>query len=294
MNEVMLNLGMFQQVLKAQLPIPITSLVELSNDGQYNHLLLANGTLVCRFPRFSGNAGALLREANILGRIHGRVSLATPRVRYVSPDVTPPGEVFLAYDYLDGTPLWDDVVAGITDSDRRRALGRQLGRFLAELHAIDVTDVVGVWPTEDVPLNWATMFAEIRDKLFPHMRPDARETITAHFESYLNHCEYQQFIPRLRHGDFGSGNVLYDPATQSVCGVLDFGGAGLGDPAVDLAAASGFGGDIFAGVCENYPDADLHLARAHFYQGTFALQEALYGLRSGDRDAYHSGMGPYV
>jgi aminoglycoside 2''-phosphotransferase len=35
------------------------------------------------------------------------------------------------------------------------------------------------------------------------------------------------------------------------------------------------------------------LARARFYRGTFALEEALHGFKNNDREAFESGMEQY-
>ncbi|MCP4426075.1 MAG: phosphotransferase [Chloroflexi bacterium] len=35
------------------------------------------------------------------------------------------------------------------------------------------------------------------------------------------------YKPSLRHGDFGTGNILYNPQRQAISGIIDFGFAGL-------------------------------------------------------------------
>jgi aminoglycoside phosphotransferase (APT) family kinase protein len=40
--------------------------------------------------------------------------------------------------------------------------------------------------------------------------------------------------PRFLHGDFRHGNVIVDPATGRLAGVIDWGNAALGDPALDF------------------------------------------------------------
>jgi len=45
--------------------------------------------------------------------------------------------------------------------------------------------------------------------------------------------------PVLRHGDFGPSNILFDQATCAISGVIDFGSAARGDPAVDVASMMG-------------------------------------------------------
>jgi aminoglycoside 2''-phosphotransferase len=106
-----------------------------------------------------------------------------------------------------------------------------------------------------------------------------------------------EFTTSLRHGDFGPTNILYDPQTPLISGVIDFGSAGLGDPAVDIAALIGpvSYGETFAELLmPTYPGVDALLERARFYAGTFALQEALWGLDHNDPNAFQHGMANYV
>ena len=53
---------------------------------------------------------------------------------------------------------------------------------------------------------------------------------------------------------------------------------------------------LFSPVRPQFDPARLAelLARARFYRGTFALQEALDGLRDGDQEAYRRGMETYI
>ena len=80
-----------------------------------------------------------------------------------------------------------------------------------------------------------------------------------------------------------------------VTGILDFSGAGIGDPACDFAGLYICYGDAFYQHCASvYPDMTPALNRVHFYCGTFALQEALFGLENDDMEAFHSGIAEYV
>jgi hypothetical protein len=48
-----------------------------------------------------------------------------------------------------------------------------------------------------------------------------------------------------------------------------------------------------AGNCKSTGLAAI-IARARFHVGTFALQEALWGIEHGDQDAVRSGLARYV
>jgi aminoglycoside 2''-phosphotransferase len=125
------------------------------------------------------------------------------------------------------------------------------------------------------------------------MRSNARNEVSAHFEAFIANPKLHAFAPALRHGDFGSCNILHDPRNEQITGIIDFGFAGLGDPAVDLASVSTYGERFFQRFLQYYRASDAVLARARFYRGTYALQEALHGFKNDDRAAFESGMEAY-
>jgi aminoglycoside 2''-phosphotransferase len=138
------------------------------------------------------------------------------------------------------------------------------------------------------------MYGRIQAKLFPHMREEARQAVTRHFTDYFAHADAYAFEPRLRHGDFGTGNILYDPVTRSITGILDFGGATLGDPAVDFAGLLGYGEEFCRPCAQVYPGLEEMQERIRFYWGTFALEEALFGVENGDERAFASGIQQFI
>ena len=95
------------------------------------------------------------------------------------------------------------------------------------------------------PEEMAALLTDFRQYLFPFMRPDARQWADDHFENFLNAPGLASQPISIRHGDFGLGNILYDPEHLTITGIIDFSFVGLGDPAIDIAAASTLGPDLF-------------------------------------------------
>ena len=145
--------------------------------------------------------------------------------------------------------------------------------------------------------HWNEMYRDVRRLLFQHMREDARKGVEAHFESFLDDNSNFEYRPFLRHGDIGPDQMILDKGTWRINGVIDFGSAGMGDPAVDVAwihFQSGVASDFLASFYRAYPGIEDTLARARFYADTFALQEALFGALHGDAAAFDHGMVPYM
>ena len=75
----------------------------------------------------------------------------------------------------------------------------------------------------------------------------------------------------LRHGDFGPSNILYDAHARAIRGIIDFGSAGLGDAATDIAALMGplsYGEAFVDRLAPVYPGLETLLDRARCRQPT--------------------------
>jgi aminoglycoside 2''-phosphotransferase len=199
----------------------------------------------------------------------------------------------MGYPLISGDPLWHETLAKITNAATRQRLADQLASFLKALHSIPIEQLGQDLPVHDGPDEWTKLYSDIRHHLFPLMRPDVQESVKNHFETYLNNSHLHTYQICLRHDDFGTGNILYDDQAQEISGIIDFGSAGLGDPALDIAAASCYGESFFHRFFDVYPEIETMLERAQFYKGTYALQEALHGWRNNDQQAFESGMAEY-
>ncbi len=273
--------------------------------GQFNDVLIINKTWVFRFPRYREGVARLAAEGRLLQAIQDRLPLAVPRPVYQKFDPPVPGLAFLGYPYLPGEPLTPQWLSEVRDEFIRDDLSRQLAGFLRALHGFPLSDLTtplpGNLPGEGLQEGravWESMYAEVRQKLFPAMRPDARKQITAHFEVFLDDPGLHDFSPALRHGDFGGVNILWDPEKRTVNAIIDFSSCAVGDPAYDLASIWTLGEDFFQRLAPRYEPGTARrenlMSRARFYQGTFALEEALDGLRYNDPQAYQHGMEAFI
>jgi aminoglycoside 2''-phosphotransferase len=274
--------------------LPIRSARWHNEDGQYNDILIVNETIIFRFPKYAEGFQTIQDEVRILSRIQGVTTLAVPNPIYTSKGEQRPGKVFMGYAMLPGEPLWRETLQSIGAEETLQRLAVQLAGFLKELHSIPVESLGTDLPVHDSLTEMATMYAEIRTYLFSYMRQDACDGVTHLFEEYLDTPRSHDYPLSLYHGDFGGSNILYNREFQRISGIIDFGFAGLGDPAHDIAAVSTFGESFLARFHDPYPGIESMLERASFYKGTFALSEALHGIKNGDEAAFKAGMAQYI
>ena len=286
----------FIQAIRAVYPDIAIETIHFHQHGQFNDILIVNDESIFRFPKTAREATKLVNEIALLRSLQNRLTLPIPNPIYRSAETAPIGQNFMGYRLLPGEPLWPGTLYAIKDEGLLQHIANQLATFLYQLHTTQVEELMVQLPDFQGCAEWADMYDRFRDKLFPFMRPDAREWVTKHFESFLSDERNCMYAPALIHGDFGSSNILYDSGTESISGIIDFSSAGWGDPAVDFAAiicSVSYGEQFLQRFSAIYPNIDMVLSRARFYAGTFALQEALYGIEDGDQAAFESGIADY-
>lgn len=268
---------------------------ELDESGQNNDILIVNANIIFRFPRYPGALTWLQVEAAVLETIEERVPLPVPKPVYLNLNGSAAGEVFMGYLRLPGVPLLRDTFTAIKDHSVRVRIAEQLAGFLHSLHTTPLSQIKPTLPQVDTQAQCRDIYHRMREKLFPYMRPEAREWAEGHFESFLAEAANFDYQPVLKHGDFGATNILFDPHQLTVSGIIDFGSAALGDPAYDFAGLlSSFGEDFIVDCARTYPQVDRFTPRIYFYRGTFALLEALFGVEHNDKTAFVAGMKNYV
>lgn len=270
--------------------LDMTSVEAVDHDGQHSDILLVNRDLIFRFPRYADELPALRNEVAVLDAVARRLPLPVPQPLYVALEAGP-GRAFVGYRRLPGRPLTPADISGAAPK-MRRAWATQMGEFLQALHATPVNGLeeLGV---ADGAADWRELYEAFSRHLRPLMRPGAWPAVAAGFEAYLTGPVSAAFRPALRHGDFGAGNLLLDDTSGRLSGVIDFGAARPGDPAVDIAAAGTLGADVATRIEEVYPAAVEMRGRAAFIRSSFALQEALHGALHDDPEALEAGLRDY-
>lgn len=264
---------------------------QVLGNGQNSVALLVNGEWVFRFPKHAKSHHSLVNECVALRLVSGKASLQTPQVRWedTGTDVEAP---FLCHRFINGTPLTVDVLRR-AGTPELQGIARQIGRFLTELHAIEPSGLAA----GDTPKEWVEFAAAVESNLMPLLRPTGRRRLRADLDCMVGELSQAEFEPAFRHGDFGSGNILVDEASMCVTGVIDFGSAAAGDPAVDIAgllSPVNYVAEFIDLLLAEFPALARLVPKAMHYTRTFPLQEALLGAIDNDSEAVERGLAGYL
>jgi len=186
--------------------------------------------------RVGRNAEAIkghLMEAHLLPALAPHIPVAIPRPSWhAGPSPRFPFGV-LGYPVLPGASfsprfLTDSVLDGLAIA---------VARFLVALHRFPVSEALarcGPQPQE----RWARLEL-MRDVTLPALRSslsaDEYARIVRWWEDVFTDDTLRNTTPVLCHGDLWYENILIDPNTAELVGVVDFENAALADPAQDFA-----------------------------------------------------------
>jgi len=262
------------RIRKAVPQIKIES-ITLNRDGLMNDVVIVNGEVVFRFPKHEYSFKHLKNETRILRLLRNYISLEIPSPLYEIDDA-------LSYRFIPGEALRRDMLMRLSEDDQQ-AIADQLAQFFKELHGIPIDEISDFEiPMADALMGydgWVNAYQRIRDKVFPLLLPHARDWVEQHFEFHLadkNNFEYEL---KMVDTDVPAYHILFDRIKRRINGIIDFGCAGLGDPAIDFGVIIYDYGESFLEQFYNvYPEAETYLKRARFYAGAHEVRWLLTGI----------------
>lgn len=269
------------------MPDLVVESLEHNREGLINDVIIVNHELVFRFAKNDGFAQILNLELDILDLVRPRIQLPVPTPVYRGPGST-------VYPKLQGSALLRRDILEMDDAAREH-VARQLGTFLSHLHTTPIDDLDWEIPTVLAPVTWRK-WVEIRgrveEKVYPLMLRHQVAWAEEFFERALEDHRNFTYEPALIHADLAPYHVLYDAEKSEVSGIIDFGVAGIGDPALDLGTLiSNYGESFVSMFAETYPGMDALLPRARFYAQAIEFQWVLLGLETGDKFWYTAHLG---
>ena len=271
----MTDLSHYTQRIRQIAPdLTITS-VSINDEGLLNDVVVVNSELIFRFPKHEYASKHLKDEAHILRLLQNYLTLRVPSPLYETDDC-------LAYRMIPGETLRRDMLMKLAPSDQQ-AVADQLAQFFNELHGVPVSDDM---PMADALMKyegWTDSYERIREKVFPLLLPHVRDWVSEHFESHLADRSNFEYELKLVNTDIPPYHIMYDRESKRINGVIDFGCAGLGDPAIDFGIIIYNYGEAFMDrFYAGYPAAERYLKRARFYAGAHEVRWLLTGVERGE------------
>ena len=223
-GELPIDEALVARLLGAQLPeLGGLAVRAWPSTGTVNAIFRLGDHLAARLPRLERFAAALAREAAWLPWLAPRLSLRVPEPVAVGRPSTEYPSAWAVFRWVDGAS-WGDGVA--VDE---RATAAALAGFVDELRALDAGGgpPAGRAPLRELDGRTRAAIEAARGAI------DADAALAAWTRALA--APTWDGVPAWIHGDLMRPNLLFVGGRLDA--VIDFGGAGVGDPAMDLVAA---------------------------------------------------------
>lgn len=220
------------------LPIVARELVNKDEPMWWSSSAVLGGQYVVKFAWSRPAALRLAHEVAVLDALSREPAIPfLPKVVASSTD-----PLLLVTELVPGTSLFE-----VVDSIDRDRAGRQLARFLSELHRVG--ERVGEVPP--APLQPPTTDT-LRERFAAWVRPEQRAAVVRWCD-WADEVLATPRVPVLVHADLHGGNQIW--SGDRLRAIVDFETAGLADPEYDLRAFPGTG-----------PGVELVTATMHHYR----------------------------
>ena len=271
--------GPYEKRIRELCPDLTIESISLNREGLLNDVVIVNSELVFRFAKSGFGFKDPLAEARVLHFLRNYITLQIPEPFLESQEL-------LAYRLIPGETLRRDMLMKLAETDQQ-AVANQLAQFFRELHGILLSDA----SAHEIPMadalmkyeGWLNVYGRIKEKVFPLLLPHLREWATDHFESYLSDKRNFEYELKVVDTDISPYHILFDKQQKRISGIIDFGCAGLGDPAIDLGVIIyNYGESFLDQIYRVYPEAESYLKRARFYAGAHEVRWLLTGIERND------------
>jgi aminoglycoside 2''-phosphotransferase len=260
---------------------------EMNNEGLINDVVIVNRMYVFRFAKKKEYAKILNVEMKILDLVRSRVGVNVPTPIYNDEDC-------VAYPFLDGEPLLLERIMALDESAQIR-ISEELGKFLFSLHTTDISQVAKDLPSTLAPVTretWLDIHHRVKETVYPLLWKHQVGWAEHLFNSMLMNPQSFEYKRAIIHGDLRPYHILINSQNCEITGVIDFGVAGIGDPASDIGTLINTYGESFViRMKKSYPDLEEYLARARFYAQSIELHWVLLGIETGEHSWFAAHLG---
>ena len=183
----------------------------------------------------------LNQEASVLDFFQDKFAIQVPKILHLHQNSSVP---FSIHKKIVGKSLV--YVIPELNKSQKINIGKTIGAFLSQLHSFEIKGEFAIKFGKSLKLKndeefmksfklfWNSVFQEAEKIAYKYLTKEEKKWLTNIFNEYLSNEDNFVFTPRISHCDFDTSNILINPITSNITGVIDFENCKVWDPAVDL------------------------------------------------------------
>jgi hypothetical protein len=200
-------------------------------EGKAGEIYLVNNETVFKVPLSSDESDSdLVLEHETLCALQGKMKIAVPKPLYIGK--LPDGRMVLGESLVPGVQFTYDMYDAMTQNEKDEIF-RQMGDIFHQLHTADIPRVTNA-PVYDVASSLEYFTEHYTDIVKKELSSAEQARIEEIYQNFITTTRGVTLPSVLCHGDVHFQNLNINPATKSICGLLDFGIVCYHDPVNDM------------------------------------------------------------
>jgi aminoglycoside phosphotransferase (APT) family kinase protein len=209
-------MSQFQTIWQSAKNEAIKNNLKVIEYGWEQHVIIDEKKgITYRYPRHAAAQAKLKDEVIVLEALQqAHLPVATPKLIALN-------EHYSTYQLIKGEALTPDMTAQLT-AEQADQLGRDLGVFLAAFHTLDPSIL-----SHKITTHSTSLFEYYSERI----TQSPKSAFTTSAINLLNDLRATTDTPQVvLHGDLHGLNIIVDPTTMKLVGVIDISEMELGDP----------------------------------------------------------------
>lgn len=203
--------------------------------GWENLVLEVNREYIFRFPKYGETEKRLRNEIAFLPILRRHLSTEVPDYEFIWKGGREYARWFGGYRKISGVTVQSLPFR----KEWTRPLAVQIASFLKELHKVRFEgnrfNAMPMYSPEEWFSSIGLQYRKVRSIVYPLLGSRLRARSETFWQILLSEFREASFEPTLIHGDLGIYNILFDPASVRLTGILDWGYMQISDPALEFA-----------------------------------------------------------
>jgi aminoglycoside 2''-phosphotransferase len=248
--------------------------------GWENLVLEVNREYIFRFPKYREAEIRLRNEFAFLPTIRKHLSTQVPDYEFIWKGGRKFPRWFGGYRKIKGITVQSLPFR----KEWTGPLAVQIAGFLKELHKIGFREgrfrKIPTYSLEECYRSLRIEHRKVRRMVYPMLDSRLRARSEEFWQRLLSEFRYASFEPGLIHGDLGIYNILFDPASIRVTGIIDWGYMQINDPAVEFAHLFLHRPELGEEVLQRYGvEESTFKKRVQWYVDSEPFNDIMWGVR---------------
>jgi aminoglycoside 2''-phosphotransferase len=247
--------------------------------GWDNLVLEVNHEYIFPFPKYRDVEKRLRSEIAFLPPLRRQLSVEVPDHEFIWKGGPKYPRWFGGYRKISGV-----TVQSLTfRKEWTKPLATQIAGFLKELHRIRFRGVrlmnIPTYSPEEWSRSIRLQYRKVRRIVYPLLDSKLRASSEEFWERLLAEFRDSNFDPTLIHGDLGAENILFNPASVRLTGILDWGYMQISDPALEFAHLFMHKPELGAQVLNHYgTEGTRFKKRVNWYVDSEPFYDVMWGV----------------